>query len=421
MVEIPTLTIESNEYTYDLPPERIAQHPLPVRDESRLLVADAFSRTIAHHVFYELPALLPERTFLVRNTTRVIPARIIACKPSGGHVELLLVSPQDGSSPAVALAASKSVWECMIGGRRIREGMTIHAIHNQCGISAHVRSVSGMLATVELSAIPESSSLAEQLERLGTMPLPPYIRREPTAEDIERYQTIYAQTEGSVAAPTAGLHMTERVLDDLNQRGIEILDVVLHVGPGTFQPLRTENAALHTMHAERLFVHRSTIERLRYLSADPKRQCVCIGTTSVRTLESLYWFGVRLRADSSRVPTLLEQHEPYSAPLCDSDVPVYEALSAVLSWLDKIGAPTFEASTQLYILPGYRYRVVDAMVTNFHQPRSTLLLLVAAFIGPFWREVYSEAIEHNYRFLSYGDASLLIAPRVRSSSFSFVG
>lgn len=417
MEKAPLLTIESSEYTYVLPPERIAQHPLPVRDESRLLVADALSRTITHHVFYELPALLPDGTFLVRNTTRVIPARIIARKPTGGHVELLLISPHDGSSPAEALAASQSVWECMIGGRRIREGMMIHAIHNHCGISAHVRTVSGMSASVELSAIPKTSTLAEQLEHLGTIPLPPYIRREPTAEDLERYQTIYAQIEGSVAAPTAGLHMTERVLDELIQRGIEILDVVLHVGPGTFQPLRSENAALHTMHAERLIVHRTTIERLRDLSADPERQCVCIGTTSVRTIESLYWFGVRLLADSSHLPPLLEQYEPYSAPLCDSHVPAYEALTALLSWLDKIGATTFEASTQLYILPGYRYRIVDAMVTNFHQPRSTLLLLVAAFIGPFWREVYLEALQQNYRFLSYGDASLLIAPHGRSLSF----
>lgn len=408
--------VDSRAYTYELPPERIAQHPLPVRDESKLLVADARTHTISHHKFYELPALLPEGSFLVRNTTRVLPARIVARKPSGGHVELLLIAPSDGTAPAEALMQSKSTWKCMIGGRRIRAGMTIEVLSNDRGITARILDVAEMLATVELTAQPETSSIAEQLLHLGNVPLPPYIRREPTAEDLERYQTIYAQIEGSVAAPTAGLHFTERVLDALSRNGVEILDVVLHVGPGTFQPLRSENAAQHTMHAERILVERSTIARLRELVAERNRFCVCVGTTSVRTVESLYWFGARLVVDPSVPPQHLKQQEPYLPKLLERTIPAEHALDALLDWLDRSGVSTLEASTQLYILPGYRSRIVEGMITNFHQPQSTLLLLVAAFIGPWWQTIYHEALSNNYRFLSYGDASLLIAPRTTAAS-----
>jgi S-adenosylmethionine:tRNA ribosyltransferase-isomerase len=294
--------------------------------------------------------------------------------------------------------------------------MVLEATSNEGGLVARILEVAEMLATVELSAQPQTSTLAEQLLHLGNVPLPPYIRREPTAEDIERYQTIYAQIEGSVAAPTAGLHFTERVLDALCRNGVEILDVVLHVGPGTFQPLRSENAAQHTMHAERILVERSTIARLRELVVERKQFCICVGTTSVRTVESLYWFGARLLVDPSAPPHHLTQEEPYRARLLEREISAEHALDALLDWLDRSGLSTLEASTQLYILPGYRYRIVDGMITNFHQPQSTLLLLVAAFIGPWWQTIYREALANNYRFLSYGDASLLIAPRTPTAS-----
>lgn len=352
----------------------------------------------------------------MRNTTRVLPARIIARKPSGGQVELLLVAPADGAAPADALTRSHGTWKCMIGGHRIRAGMVLEAMSMERGITARIIELTGMLATVELAAQPQPSTLAEQLLHLGSVPLPPYIRREPTAEDLERYQTIYAQVEGSIAAPTAGLHFTERVLEALCNKGVEILDVVLHVGPGTFRPLRSENAAQHMMHAERIHVERSAIARLRELVAQRDRFCICVGTTSVRTVESLYWFGTRLIVEPDVLPEFLAQEEPYLPKLLQREIPAVQALDALLDWLNRNGANTLEASTQLYILPGYRYRIVDGMITNFHQPQSTLLLLVAAFIGPWWREIYRQALTHKYRFLSYGDASLLIAPRTFTAS-----
>ncbi|GIV53944.1 MAG: S-adenosylmethionine:tRNA ribosyltransferase-isomerase [Candidatus Kapaibacterium sp.] len=401
--------VETASVDYDLPIERIAQQPLPVRDESRLLRADARSGRISHHIFHELPTLLPEDAFLVRNTTRVLPARIFARKPTGGYVELLLVSPADGSPPDCALATNASTWECLIGGKRIREGMVLEALHDGDGICAAVRSINGMFAHVEITCLQPTSTLAEQLSRLGQLPLPPYIRRRPTASDSERYQTVYARWSGSVAAPTAGLHFTERLLTTLHAQGTEIVDVVLHVGPGTFQPLRAEDASHHTMHAERIHVERSSIEQLQQLTSQKHRLCVCVGTTSVRTIETLYWLGVKLLAGEDSLPTMLTQEVPYTPSLAGTTISPAEAFGALLDWLDRQNAPALDAATQLYIVPGYRYRVVQALITNFHQPRSTLLLLVAALIGPWWRTIYAEALSHGYRFLSYGDASLLIA------------
>jgi S-adenosylmethionine:tRNA ribosyltransferase-isomerase len=407
--------IETAEFDYDLPADRIAQEPLAVRDESKLLLADARSSTIEHRIFHELPSLLPSGAFLVRNTTKVIPARIIARKPSGGVVELLLVEPADGLPPEQALQRSWGEWTCMTSGRRIAAGTTLTAEWRGSGIRAHVLERDGMFARVAIACTPEETTIAEQLMHLGQMPLPPYIRRSPTDADIERYQTIYARIAGSVAAPTAGLHFTERVFAELDRRGVEILDVVLHVGPGTFQPLRADDAWHHTMHAERIRIERDTIARLGELTRDPNRMCICIGTTSVRTIETLYWLGVKLHTDADASPFYLRQEEPYSlqqkATLSPSD-----ALEQLVGWLDRHGQSVLDASTQLYIVPGYRYRIVQGMITNFHQPRSTLLLLVAAFVGDWWRTIYREALDRSYRFLSYGDASLLIAPRSEGRS-----
>ncbi len=401
--------IETSSVDYPLPPDRIAQYPLPVRDESKLLYADARTGSIRHHVFYELPKLLPTGAFLVRNTTRVLPARLIATKPTGGKVEILLISPGDGRTIEQALASQRSRWECLLGGRRIRRGTVLSALHNGKGIIAEVLGSNGMLSDLTIECIPNTTTLAEQLQYLGQLPLPPYIHRTPTAEDLKRYQTVYAQRSGSVAAPTAGLHFTERVLAALHSQGTPIVDVVLHVGIGTFQPLRAEVASSHAMHAERIYVERSSIEQLHALVRNGDRMCVCVGTTSVRTVETLYWFGVKLINGITCTQLLLTQEEPYAPPLSNSAVAPADALEAVLDWLVQRNMDALEGETQLYIVPGYRYRIPQAMITNFHQPRSTLLLLVAAFIGPWWRTIYAEALANGYRFLSYGDASLLIA------------
>ncbi|MDW8271333.1 MAG: S-adenosylmethionine:tRNA ribosyltransferase-isomerase [Bacteroidota bacterium] len=402
--------VETSQYDYDLPPERIAQTPLAVRDESKLLVADGRTGTISHHVFIELPNLLPAGSFLVRNVTRVIPARIIAHKSSGGHAEILLVTPAADIPMEEALSMPSGIWKCMIGGHRIRQGTELIAFADGQGIRAKIVAQEDGLFLVEIECVPSTHSIAAMLEHLGKMPLPPYIRREPTQEDIERYQTVYAQVTGSIAAPTAGLHFTERIFSALAQRHVEVLDVVLHVGPGTFKPLRAANALEHIMHAEPIIVERSTLVRLHNLLAN-QRMCVCIGTTSVRTIETLYWLGVKRIVDPTAEPQVLLQHEPYAQPLRTTQIAAAEAIAALIEWLDKNQRPTLEAHTQLYIVPSYRYRIVQAMVTNFHQPRSTLLLLVAAFMGEWWRAIYTEALAQNYRFLSYGDASLLIAPQ----------
>lgn len=402
-------SVETSLFDYDLPSDRIAQYPLPSRDESKLLVADARSGRIEHRIFYELPTVLPDNSFLVRNTTRVIPARIFARKPSGGHIELLLVEPIGGVSLEHALASERSQWKCLVGGRRVRANMTVEALHHDHGIRAKITAIDSMLADVEFECIPPGSTLDEQLGHLGTMPLPPYIRRTASAEDFERYQTIYARVAGSIAAPTAGLHFTDRVLAQLSERCVPIIDVVLHVGPGTFQPLRSAVAAEHQMHAERIVVERATIERLRDALDTQKKRCICIGTTSVRTIETLYWLGVKRIRCPDTEPRVLHQEDPYTPTFRDITLPPTEALAALLDWLDREMLPSLDAATQLYIVPGYRFRIVRGMITNFHQPRSTLLLLVGAFIGQWWRTVYAEALSNNYRFLSYGDASLLIA------------
>lgn len=402
-------SVETSLFDYDLPPDRIAQYPLPSRDESKLLVADARSSRIEHRIFYELPSLLPDDSFLVRNTTRVIPARIFARKPSGGHIEVLLVEPIGGVSLEHALASQRSQWKCLVGGRRVRANMMVEALHHDRGIRAKITGIDNMLADVEFECIPPGSTLGEHLEHLGMMPLPPYIRRTVSAVDSERYQTIYARVAGSIAAPTAGLHFTERVLAQLSARGIPIYDVVLHVGPGTFQPLRAAVASEHRMHAEHIVVERATIERLRDALGTQKKRCICIGTTSVRTIETLYWLGVKRIKYPDIEPRILHQEDPYTPTFRDTTLPPTEALAALLDWLDRERLPSLDAATQLYIVPGYRFRIVRGMITNFHQPRSTLLLLVAALIGEWWRTVYAEALSHHYRFLSYGDASLLIA------------
>ncbi|RTQ50094.1 S-adenosylmethionine:tRNA ribosyltransferase-isomerase [Hymenobacter gummosus] len=395
------------DYTYELPAGRIAPAPLPNRDASRLLV---YRRgQIADHGFRELPAQLPPDALLVFNNTKVVRARLYLHKPSGGQIELFClepVAPQRAIEPAMQ-QTSECVWRCLVGnGKRWKTGP----------VQATFTTPDGQPATLEAErvAAEEGSSLirfrwqpaelpfAQVLAGAGRLPLPPYLGREATGEDDERYQTVYAAHDGAVAAPTAGLHFTPAVLAELAGRGIQSAQLTLHVGAGTFQPVKAERMADHPMHAEPISATRQV---LRQLLEHAPRPVIAVGTTSLRTLESLYWLGAAL-VRTGELPAQVQQWDPYQPGA--GEVPTATALQALLTELERRGDDALQASTQLLIAPGYQFQVVQGLVTNFHQPESTLLLLVAALLGPDWRRVYEHALGHDYRFLSYGDSSLLL-------------
>ncbi|MCS7013585.1 MAG: S-adenosylmethionine:tRNA ribosyltransferase-isomerase [Chloroherpetonaceae bacterium] len=410
---VPEISIE--DYTYTLPESRIAQAPLPERDQSKLLVAHAPTGQISHHHFWQLPELLPENTLLIRNNSKVIAARLHLQKQSGGKVELLCVEPVSPSPDlqVALLAREKSQWKCLIDGRNVRVGTSLSTgtvYHEKPLLLKALVLEKGIETIVEFEWQPAELCFLEVLEAIGKSPLPPYLKREPNELDRTRYQTVYAKYEGSVAAPTAGLHFTPALFDRLHQKGIAVHDVTLHVGIGTFKPVKESDVRQHDMHSEHISISRQTLVALHDGLLQNKR-VVAIGTTSLRTLESLYWFGFRLLQHD--IPTLcsesisVAQWEPYhpsSEPLPSSAA----ALSAILDWMEKHKLEVATGTTELMIVPSYSYKICDGLITNFHQPRSTLLLLVAAFLGdPLWRKVYEAALQNGYRFLSYGDSSLL--------------
>jgi S-adenosylmethionine:tRNA ribosyltransferase-isomerase len=403
-------------FTYDLPADRIALYPLPERDQSKLLVYQ--EGHIEHRTFTNITEYLPENTLLVFNNTRVIPARLHFSKDTGATIEIFLLSPIT-PSPLVAqamLATGTATWHCTIGNlKKWTDGTVLKKDLGVITLEARLEDrARGLVAftwgrlvqstdtnTVDRGLWTVDITFAEVIGRSGETPLPPYLKRKAEQTDRDRYQTVYARAEGAVAAPTAGLHFTPHVLDALTQKGIRTDFLTLHVSAGTFQPVKTENAAEHTMHQEQVLVTRANLQNL----LDPTRRIVPVGTTSMRTLESLYWYGVNLGTDTN-APFTIRQHDPYEAkgPLPSR----HEALQRVLHTMERLNLETLTGETAIYIMPGYTFRVCDALVTNFHQPASTLILLVAAFIGEDWRKVYNEAMEKGYRFLSYGDSSLLV-------------
>ncbi len=394
---------------YDLPEERIAKFPLPERDHSKLLVASAITQEISHHQFYHLPSLLPERALLVRNNTKVIAARLHLAKPTGGLIELLCLEPiAPSQDPALTLNAKNACrWQCLIGGRKVSVGTVLH-LH---GLTATVVDKIDAEATVDF-VWNTNQTFADLLDSIGNIPIPPYLKREAEDEDKSRYQTVYATVQGSVAAPTAGLHFTERVFEALHQKHIQIADLTLHVGLGTFKPVESDSIAEHQMHTERIAVPLTTLERLIEQATSPTPCIVAVGTTSMRTLESLYWFGAKLYANDGNARTRddiwVSQWEAYRLTAEHKTPPLEVALKFLLEWAKGKGLEHLQGETELIIVPSYSFKVVDALITNFHQPRSTLILLVAAFLGnDFWRKVYQSALENDYRFLSYGDSSLL--------------
>lgn len=398
------------DYNYDLPDERIAKYPKSVRDESKLLLYRGGQ--ISEDVFYNLPNYLPKGELLVFNNTKVIQARLHFHKSTGALIEVFCLEPHTPHDYQVNFATTRRVaWTCLIGNlKKWKEGKlerTINVGGKEVLLTAERVGVSGTGYEVVFDWGDDTVAFSEVLEAIGELPIPPYLNRETEASDLKTYQTVYSKVKGSVAAPTAGLHFTERVLAALDNNGIERNEITLHVGAGTFKPVKSEEIGGHPMHSEWIAVKRESIERLLAHGG----HCVAVGTTSVRTLESLYYIGVMLHRnpDAHQDDLHVPQWMPYEyAASPELKLTTVEALRAIVDWLDRNKLPVLHTSTQIIIAPGYEYHVVKAMVTNFHQPKSTLLLLVSALIGDNWRRVYDYALSHDFRFLSYGDSSLLI-------------
>jgi len=394
------------DYTYELPDEKVAKYPLPVRDASKLLIYR--HDHITEDIYQNIAAHIHHSTLMVFNQTKVVHARLLFKKATGGVIEVFCLEPGDEYSDIqTAMLQKGSVrWKCMIGGAaKWKHGMVLQ-LHCEPDLVLSAKIVdrqSGSFA-VELSW-DNDMSFAEVLHYAGKVPLPPYLHREADAADEERYQTIFAREEGSVAAPTAGLHFTERVINKLNEKGIDKAMVTLHVGAGTFKPVQAETMQEHEMHAEWIEIDESTLLKLM---AHLESGIVAVGTTSMRTLESLYWIGNKLFHD--RQPDLagiaVGQWEPYET---DTIATAFEALKSIQLYMQENKLQRIVTRTQILIAPGYKPKIVKGLVTNFHQPQSTLLLLVAALVGSAWREVYNYALSHDYRFLSYGDGCLIWA------------
>ena len=398
-----------SEFQYALPDDCIARFPLTPRDSSKLLVYRAGQ--INHAQFSDLPDLLPENSFLVFNNTRVIPARLHFTRQTGAIIELFLLNPfaaeADELQPiSLAMEATGSaIWQGMIGNRK--RWKPNETLETQMPTSSGTITLTAdwhdsAQSAVRLSWQPAQLTFAEVIRQAGQIPLPPYLKRDATDADRATYQTVYSEKEGAVAAPTAGLHFTNEVFTELAERGIQHDYLTLHVGAGTFQPIKTNDVRQHHMHTEQVVYLRENIENL----LDHLDNVIAVGTTSMRALESLYWMGIQLLRRKPN-PFLLDQEFAYQLS-ADEQPGVRESLGAVLSYMKQTGQESIVAHTGIYITPGYAMKICKGIVTNFHQPGSTLILLIAALIGHDWRKVYAEALQNNYRFLSYGDSSLLL-------------
>jgi len=401
-------------YTYVLPHERIAAHPLPERDASKLLIYR--NGNIKEDIYRNLAANLPANSLLVFNNTKVIQARILFQKASGGIIEIFCLEPYESLGEyAVIMSQQQCVrWKCMIGGASKWKAGTLEKTAEWEGERIQIRAaITEKLPdayVVEFSWQPADYTFAEILGLFGDMPLPPYIKRKAEEGDRYRYQTIYARNEGSVAAPTAGLHFTDHIFSTLEAKNIRQTYVTLHVGAGTFKPVKASSMEGHEMHSEWMDVGTDTLVSLANASSG---LITAVGTTSLRTLESLYWMGVKLLLQPNLTAEQLSvtQWEPYDSPLSATRYSIQEALQALLQWMNQKNMQRLIIPTQILIAPGYRYRVAGAIITNFHQPASTLLLLVAAAVGDNWQRIYQYALEHDFRFLSYGDGSLLFVDK----------
>ena len=399
--------IDIKEYNYPLPDDKIAKHPLAQRDACRLLVRNAAGE-LSDRRFTDLPGLLDSDSLLVYNNTRVINARLRFRKPSGALIEIFCLEPASPADYALNFASTSGCsWQCLVGNsKRWKEGSLEGAVTLSDGhrlrLTATRLERSDAGSTVAFAWDDTSVTFSEIISAAGEIPIPPYLNRATEATDSDDYQTVYSRIEGSVAAPTAGLHFTDDVLAAVDRRGIGRREVTLHVGAGTFQPVKADQIGDHTMHSEFIVVSRDLIDELRDIAANGSKKIIAVGTTSVRTLESLYHIGCLIYQD--RWSGELPQWYPYDP--AHPQLTTAEALTCLADWLLKHDMTALVASTRIIIAPGYDYHIVGGMITNFHQPQSTLLLLVSAFIGPEWRKVYDHALSSDYRFLSYGDACL---------------
>jgi len=441
-------SLSINDFNYELPDSSVAKYPLPERDQSKLLVWK--NGEISDHFFFNLPGLLPKGSMLIFNNTRVIHARLHFAKPTGAKIEIFCLEPTFPNDYVLSFAQTTSCrWKCMVGNRkrwkgeglrmevamgteerggegetgvlrdgetgRLRDGETERRKDGNsacrdvaCNVSTNIVLKAEMAGELEggfeinFSWDNPRFTFSEILEAAGNMPIPPYLHRESEEIDLTVYQTVYSKIKGSVAAPTAGLHFTDRVFKELTSRDIACEELTLHVGAGTFQPVKSETAGDHRMHTEHFYVNKEMIERM----IAHHEKVIAVGTTSVRTLESLYWIGRKIALNPQIAPDQLwvTQWEPYQDEV--HNIGAKMALSAISTWLTGRNLTSLETATQIMILPGYKFRIIDGLITNFHQPKSTLLLLISAILGEEWKRIYTHALANGYRFLSYGDANL---------------
>lgn len=402
--------LKISDFDYHLPESSIAYYPLADRSQSKLLQYQAGK--ISDHRFIELPDLLSSNDVLVFNNTKVVKARLILQNANGARIEIFCLEPHEQSIEQAMQHQGESVWKCLIGNaKRWKNREELHLSFQAGGLDFALQCERigdvGSESLIRFSWNPVHISFSMILDYLGKIPLPPYIKRDAEASDVSSYQTCYAQVEGSVAAPTAGLHFTPELLSRLKEKGVEQIELTLHVGAGTFKPVKTDEVSAHEMHAEQYAIEKKAFERLLE-AIKSGRRVIAVGTTSCRTLESLYWLGLKALNGN-----LIRQEDCYTYQWEPYDIPkhyagVAEAFTALLNFMNVQQTTRIEGKTGIMLLPGYPYKVIQGLVTNFHQPKSTLMLLVAALVGDDWRKIYTHALNNQYRFLSYGDGSLLI-------------
>ena len=394
-----TKEIDLKDYHYDLPENRIAKFPLPQRSQSKLLFYN--KGAISHHSFFEIDQKLPTDSLLFFNNTRVIPARVHFYKETGAHIEVFLLEPHAPTTdiPSAMLVKGSCQWRCMVGNlKKWKPGQSLSLpLGNDVTLSVKIVDREEQLLSFSWNS---DHSFVDILGYVGKVPLPPYIKRELAEDDKERYQTVYSEKEGAVAAPTAGLHFDESTLVQVKKKGITLDYLTLHVSAGTFQPIKVDNVLHHPMHYEQVEVSKKNIENLL-----DNEQVIAVGTTSMRTLESLYWYGADLVL-KNKTRFDIEKLRPYQH---ETGLPSpKEALGAIWEHMERNGLQKLNGSTEIFIFPGYDFKICKGLITNYHLPGSTLILLIAAFIGEDWKSVYRQALDNDYRFLSYGDSSLLI-------------
>jgi len=399
--------ISISDYAYELPDEKIAKYPLEERDQSKLLVWKNGAIQDSH--FGNLPEFLPQKSLLIFNNTKVIRARLHFQKETGARIEIFCLDPVDPADYQIAFQTTRScIWKCMIGNQKKWKGESLRKIIRiedaEIELCAEQTDPENNKSLIRFSWNNPDFEFSRIIEHAGSLPIPPYLNRETEQSDLERYQTVYSKIKGSVAAPTAGLHFTEKVFGHLTGDGHELAELTLHVGAGTFQPVKSEILSGHEMHSEHLYISRDFLKKLIRHSGKK----IAVGTTSVRTLESLYWLGLQALNNPEINPDDLKVSQWEAYPEEDRQIEANTALEALIQLLDRNLIDYLSASTQIIIAPGYQFRIVDGLITNFHQPQSTLLLLISAYLGEEWRTIYNHALANDYRFLSYGDSNLYL-------------